>query len=215
MYLSEYQAKEILARYGVTSRGWPRAHARRGRGACSGAQRRAARRQGADPRRWARAGWRGQVRRDPERCARRSRSAPRPAAGHRTDRPAGRGGQAGLCRGRGRRPAQRLPGAGGGRSFGGAGAARRPRGGVEFEAKTRADPALLTSLALPADGSLEGVDLAGFLAGIGLEGPAATARPGWCGGWSGRRSTATRCSSRSTRWRSARTGGRWRSTPRW
>jgi succinyl-CoA synthetase beta subunit len=46
-------------------------------------------------------------------------------------------------------------------------------GGVAFETKARADPGLLTSLPLPADGSLDGVDLAGFLAAIGLEGPPA------------------------------------------
>jgi len=48
-----------------------------------------------------------------------------------------------------------------------------PEGGVAFEAKARADPGLLTSLTLPADGRLDDVDLAPFLAAIGLEGPAA------------------------------------------
>jgi len=46
-------------------------------------------------------------------------------------------------------------------------------GGVAFEVKARADPGLLTSLTLPADGTLEGVDIAGFLAEIGLDGSAA------------------------------------------
>lgn len=47
-----------------------------------------------------------------------------------------------------------------------------PEGGVAFEAKARADPSLLASLPLPADGGLEAVDVTGFLARIGVEGAA-------------------------------------------
>ncbi len=47
------------------------------------------------------------------------------------------------------------------------------RSGVEFERDARDDPSALESLPLPADGDLSGVDLAGFLKGVGLEGAAA------------------------------------------
>lgn len=47
-------------------------------------------------------------------------------------------------------------------------------GGVEFEARAHADPAMLESLALRSDGDLAEADLPGFLARIGVEGPAAT-----------------------------------------
>jgi succinyl-CoA synthetase beta subunit len=47
-------------------------------------------------------------------------------------------------------------------------------GGVAFEAKAHADPGMLESLELPLDGGLSGVDVPGFLARIGVEGPAAT-----------------------------------------
>lgn len=45
-------------------------------------------------------------------------------------------------------------------------------GGVAFESRTRLDPDMLQTLALPADGDLSAVDLAGFLARLGLEGAA-------------------------------------------
>jgi succinyl-CoA synthetase beta subunit len=46
-------------------------------------------------------------------------------------------------------------------------------GGVAFEAKAHADPGILESLALPVDGDLSRADVPGFLARIGVEGPAA------------------------------------------
>lgn len=46
-------------------------------------------------------------------------------------------------------------------------------GGVEFEGRAHADPGILESLTLPADGKLDGTDLDGFLTRIGLEGAVA------------------------------------------
>jgi succinyl-CoA synthetase beta subunit len=46
-------------------------------------------------------------------------------------------------------------------------------GGVEFERKAESDPSILAALPLPREGGLDGVDLAGFLAGIGIEGAGA------------------------------------------
>jgi succinyl-CoA synthetase beta subunit len=46
-------------------------------------------------------------------------------------------------------------------------------GGVAFEAKANVDPAMLESLELPLDGNLDGADVDGFLSRIGIEGPAA------------------------------------------
>lgn len=46
-------------------------------------------------------------------------------------------------------------------------------GGTAFERRARRDPGILETLPLPADGDLEGIDLAGFLGRLGLEGAAA------------------------------------------
>ena len=46
-------------------------------------------------------------------------------------------------------------------------------GGVEFERKARTDPGILESLSLPPDGDLSGTDLSGFLSALGIEGAAA------------------------------------------
>ncbi len=48
-------------------------------------------------------------------------------------------------------------------------------GGVSFEARAKADPGILRTLELPVDGAPDADALAGFLAGIGLEGAAADA----------------------------------------
>lgn len=45
-------------------------------------------------------------------------------------------------------------------------------GGITFERDAHADPAMVETLVLPADGDLGGVDLGGFLARIGIEGGA-------------------------------------------
>lgn len=44
-------------------------------------------------------------------------------------------------------------------------------GGVSFEAKARSDPGILEELALPVDGDLSEVDLTGFLSSLGLDEP--------------------------------------------
>lgn len=46
-------------------------------------------------------------------------------------------------------------------------------GGVAFEARAQSDPGLIESLELPHDGDLSGVDVAGFLDRLGIDGAAA------------------------------------------
>lgn len=49
-----------------------------------------------------------------------------------------------------------------------------PEGGVAFEESARADPGMLESLEVPRDGDLSGVDVAGFLDRLGIDGAAAS-----------------------------------------
>ena len=89
-------------------------------------------------------------------------------------------------------------------------------GGVAFEAKARSDPDMLHALGARCRRQRRRWRACrAFSRSSASKGRPPTTSAGWSGAWSGRPSRPTPCWSRSTRSSSAPTAGRWRSTPRW